>query len=114
MWHSFRLIHHIIVPRRKIASILRELIPDAVLQRRSKKKVGRAARIFRGGGGCGGVRVTSESANLGGSLGACSPEKILENLECPRLHFARFHSGESEEENIELLKEEVNHHRLIF
>ena len=33
-----------------------------------------------------------------GARGACSPEKILENLDCLRLHFARFHSGESEEE----------------
>ena len=77
----------------------------------NKKKVRRAARTFRLGGG---VLVTSESANFGGSLGACSPEKILENLECTRLHFPRFHSAENEEENIELLKEEVNHHRLIF
>ena len=34
-------------------------------------------------------------------MGACSPEKILENVDYPRLHFARFHSGESEEESIE-------------
>ena len=33
-----------------------------------------------------------------GVLGAYSPKKILENLDCLRLHFAHFHSGESEEE----------------
>ena len=33
-----------------------------------------------------------------GDSGACSPEKILENLDCLRPHFARFYSGESEEE----------------
>ena len=120
VWHSLRLIHHIIVPRRKVASILRELNPDAVLQRRSRRltrrKSGAQPGFFVGRGEGRGVRVTSESANFfwGGGLGACSPEKILENLECLRLHFARFHSGESEEENIESLKEEVNHHRLIF
>ena len=37
VWHSLRLIHHIVVPRRKVASILRELNPDAVLQRRSRR-----------------------------------------------------------------------------
>ena len=36
VWHSLHLIHHIIVPRRKVASILRVLNPDAVLQRRSR------------------------------------------------------------------------------
>ena len=36
-----------------------------------------------------------------GVPGACSPEKILENLDCPRLHFTRFHSGESEKEKTE-------------
>ena len=30
VWHSLRLIHHIIVPRRKVTSILRVLNPDAV------------------------------------------------------------------------------------
>ena len=30
VWHSLRLICHIIVPRRKVARILRELNPDAV------------------------------------------------------------------------------------
>ena len=42
------------------------------------------------------MRVTSEGANFGGS-----PRKFLEYLDCPRLHFARFHSGESEEEKIQ-------------
>ena len=38
VWHSLRLIHHNIVPIRKGASILRELNPDTVLQRRSRMK----------------------------------------------------------------------------
>ena len=29
----------------------------------------------------------------GGRLGACSPGKILEFLDCLGLHFARFHAG---------------------
>ena len=33
--------------------------------------------------------------------GSCSPEKILENLDCLRLHFACFHRGESEKIIIE-------------
>ena len=39
-----------------------------------------------------------------GVRGACSPEKVLENLDCLRLHFARFHSGESEEEKKRVVK----------
>ena len=48
------------------------------------------------------MRVSLEGAiSRGGGPGACSPEKILENLDCLRLHFARFHSGENEEEKKE-------------
>ena len=32
----------------------------------------------------------------GGVRGPCSPGKILEFLDCLRLHFARFHGGERE------------------
>ena len=66
------------------------------------------ARIFREG-----VRVGSEDAKLQGGLGACSPGKILETLDCLRLHFAHFHGGEREKENVEQLKEKVNRQRLI-
>ena len=37
----------------------------------------------------------------GGGPGTCSPEKIVENLDCLRLHFARFHIGESEKDSIQ-------------
>ena len=45
---------------------------------------------------------------------ACSPEKILENLDCLRLHFARFHRGESEKDNHRVVKTRLNRHRLDF
>ena len=48
------------------------------------------------GGAC-----DSRRCNFWGDPGACSPEKILENLDCPRLHYARFYSGESEQEKKE-------------
>ena len=41
------------------------------------------------------------------------PRKILEILDCLRPHFARFHGGEREKENVEQLKEKVNRQRLI-
>ena len=37
VWHSLRLNHHIHVPRHKVASILRELNPEATEQRRSRR-----------------------------------------------------------------------------
>ena len=54
-----------------------------------------------GGGRGEGVHLSSKDTNFYRGPGACSPEKILENLDCLRLHFARFHSGEREKENIE-------------
>ena len=42
------------------------------------------------------MHVSSEGTNFYGGLGACSPKKILENLDYLRLHFARFNRGESE------------------
>ena len=50
----------------------------------------------------------------GGRVGVCSPGKGLEIADCFGLHFARFHGGEKEKENVELLTEKVNHQRLIF
>ena len=60
---------------------------------------------FSWGGGGGGVRVGTEDAQLLGGPGACFPGKILEILDCLRLHFAHFHGGEGEKENVEQLKE---------
>lgn len=37
VWHSLRLIHHIHVPRRIVAQLLRELDPEGTLQRRSRR-----------------------------------------------------------------------------
>ena len=39
-----------------------------------------------------------------GGPGACSPVKMLENLDCLRLHFVRFHKGESEKDNHRVVK----------
>ena len=52
----------------------------------------------------------SEDAKLSEGPGVCAPSKILD---CLRLHFARFHGGEREKENVEQLKEKVNRQRLI-
>ena len=41
------------------------------------------------------------------------PRKILEILDCLRLHFGRFNGGKREKENVEQLKEKVNSQRLI-
>ena len=57
--------------------------------------------------------VKMQSCSGGGGPGACSPRKILEILDCLRLHFARFHGGEREKENVEQLKEKVNRQCLI-
>ena len=48
--------------------------------------------------------MSSDGANFWGSTGACSPEKILENLDCLVLHFACFHRGESEKDNHRVVK----------
>ena len=60
------------------------------------------------------MRVGSEIANLYGGPGACFPGKILVNLDYFGLHFARFHGGKREKDNVEWLKEKVNRERLIF
>ena len=39
--------------------------------------------------------------SLGGGSGGMLPRENFRNLDCLRLHFARFHSGESEEEKKE-------------
>ena len=56
---------------------------------------------FLGGGG--GVRVESEDANLwgGGGSGAMLSQENLRNLDCLGQHFARFHGGQGEKENVE-------------
>lgn len=41
IWHSLRLVHHIHVPRRRVAKILKELNPSASQQRRSRRLVRR-------------------------------------------------------------------------
>ena len=61
-----------------------------------------------------GVRIENEDTNFYGGSGACSPGKILETLKCLRLHFARFHGGEKEKDNVEKLCEKINRQRLIF
>ena len=60
--------------------------------------------------GGGGVRMGSEDAKLSEGPGVCAPSKILD---CLRLHFARFHGGEREKENVEQLKEKVDRQSLI-
>ena len=48
------------------------------------------------------MRIKNEDhTNLYGGPGVCSPGKILETLKCLRLHFARFHGGEKEKDNVE-------------
>ena len=37
VWHSMRLNHHIHIPRRRVAAILRELNPEGTRQRRSRR-----------------------------------------------------------------------------
>ena len=37
VWHSLRLDHHIHVPRSKVATLVRELNPEASLQRRRRR-----------------------------------------------------------------------------
>ena len=64
-----------------------------------------------GGGGC---VWALKMHSCRGVRGHASPEKILEILDCLRLHFARFHVGEGEKENVEQLKEKVNRQRLII
>ena len=38
VWHSMRLNHHIHIPRRRVAAILRELNPEGTRQRRSRRR----------------------------------------------------------------------------
>ena len=38
---------------------------------------------------------------LVGGPETCSTRKILETLKCLRLHFARFHGGEKEKDNVD-------------
>ena len=55
---------------------------------------------FLGRGG--GVHVESEDANLwGGEPVAILPRENLGNLNCLGQHFARFHGGQGEKENVE-------------
>ena len=44
------------------------------------------------------MRASLEGAISSGVRGHAPPRKFLENLDCLRLHFVRFHSRESEEE----------------
>ena len=66
------------------------------------------------GGGGGGCVWALKMHSCRGGPGACFPGKNLEILDCHRLHFARFHCGEGEKENLEQLKEKVNRQRLII
>ena len=59
----------------------------------------RVASIFRGGGG-GGCVLKMEIQTTRG-VRVYSPGKILETLKCLRLHFARFHGGEKEKDDVE-------------
>ena len=58
----------------------------------------RVARIFRGGRG--GDACWKWRYRLVGGPGTCSTGNILETLKCLGLHFARFHGGEREKDNL--------------
>lgn len=46
IWHSLRLVHHIHVPRLRVAELLRELNPVATQQRRSRRLARRRYTSF--------------------------------------------------------------------
>ena len=64
--------------------------------------------------GGGGVCVRAVNIQTCKGVRGMLPGKILKILDCLGLHFARFHGGEREKENVELLKEKVNRQCLIL
>ena len=46
------------------------------------------------------MRVGNDNGNFQGGPGACSPRKILENLDYLGLHFGCYHGGQTEKWNI--------------